>query len=752
MPKALRTLVRLTGALALSLLAIGTARAAAPFGSHAPPAMKAPADSVHRVAVPVDASHNSNKAIAIKGDTTLSRDSALAKDTTHPARPVFKVESPWADAQDCRDGVEKASDCWRRDPDFAEVGTGFPGVRAYTLSLTNWQPVAFSSPFFPAWRHSPYLNGGIEPMEHFAIKRSGGDAQGIEEIWAPVVPLDTPTTRLDWERGPFVMNVFDLRLRRMLSDRIYLAMDYYSATGDSVSYTYQFNVHQPYLGGLGFLGKIYGPIDRDSASIVLDGISHSVQALAIRPRVGVWLDTNRVLEFYLDHLKNSTSLTLPQGPRFVAGIDRPGAIDSMQALVPSLFSSTSEGVLYGDSRHGWASQWEGGHTSMNKDEFRRHDSTSSAAGADLIQADIYRLRASILGVRLPARPFLALEARSETWSGDSLFSKPGGMDATGWNDVEDAEIGIKPALGPLEVSADAGLSRDSRMDDQVFWLERHGASARLELPLGLGMEAGLSSRMQDPDWESLYRSNPARFLYPNPDLKPRTDRGFRGSVSWAWSHFSLDGGVDLFRSEDAWLPRVLPNAHACSDLADSLYTGLESNRCISGSDSTPAVIPDSLALALRNYGEDRLDAWHLGLGLELGNWRLQLRNRFLISQSVTDAALGRSRRDLSVPARVFKGRLGWKRDLVDGKLHLDFNWDWEWYSTRYAWAPDLTGNSKLEKLDEYLVLDFQAAMRIQTFTLYFRSMNMNHDRYATEPGVHPAGINFRFGVDWTLKN
>jgi hypothetical protein len=108
--------------------------------------------------------------------------------------------------------------------------------------------------------------------------------------------------------------------------------------------------------------------------------------------------------------------------------------------------------------------------------------------------------------------------------------------------------------------------------------------------------------------------------------------------------------------------------------------------------------------------------------------------------------------DRAIPERVFQGRLGWKRSLVEDRLKVDLSWSWEWFSTRYAWAPDLKGNSGLAKLDEYLALDFEARMRIKTFTLYFDAMNLNHDRYATEPGVHPPGVNFRFGVDWVLWN
>ncbi|HEX2612968.1 MAG TPA: hypothetical protein VHO02_05200, partial [Fibrobacteria bacterium] len=64
----------------------------------------------------------------------------------------------------------------------------------------------------------------------------------------------------------------------------------------------------------------------------------------------------------------------------------------------------------------------------------------------------------------------------------------------------------------------------------------------------------------------------------------------------------------------------------------------------------------------------------------------------------------------------------------------------------------IDGTSRPVSLDQYLDLDFTAQMEIKTFLLYFRAMNLNHDRYATEPGVHPPGVNFRFGVDWRLRN
>ena len=731
MPGTFRTMVRWSGALAFSLIAWSHAQVAVPGATAAP--------------------------VAIQSDSTRKAiDSAKAgrstSDTAKQVLPVFKVTSPWINPQDCREGVESAADCWRRYPDLVNVGIGFPGTRGATFSLTSWQPIPYGSTFYPAWKHSPYRNGGLAPPERFAIQTSGGEVRGIEDIWTPVVPLDTPMTRLDWERGALSMNVFDLRLHRMLSDRVYLAMDYYSTTADSQTYDYQFNVHQPYLGGLGVLGQIYGPIDRDSTSLVLEGVSYGIQATAIRPRIGVWLDTNRVMEAYYDHVKNATDLASPQGPTTVAGVSRPGGADSLQTFLPSSMSSNSEGLVYSESHRRWTSQWEVGHTAYAANEFRSGDSLTGPDGKDELQADIYRTRGTWSGTKLLGQPFVSVEARSESWEGNPVLTRSRTY-TTGWTDAQDAEVEIHPSYGLLDGKADAGLGRSSRMDDRVFWLPHYGASANINLPLRMGIEGGGFYRMQDPEWEVLYRSNSARFLYPNPNLNPRADQGYHGSLSWALPHVTLEGGLDFFRSEDAWMPRVLGNPEACNDLADSLYLNLKSQPCsASPTDTSVLYLPDSLALALRNYGEQRLDAWHLGLALDLGNWSLQLRNRFLIARAVTDPNLDGSLEDRSVPARVFKGRLGWKRNLVEDKLKLDLSWDWEWYSTRYAWVPDRGGRSRVRKLDEYLVLDFQAAMRIKTFTLYFRSMNMNHDRYATEPGVHPPGINFRFGVDWTLWN
>ncbi|MDB5106004.1 MAG: hypothetical protein JWP91_3693 [Fibrobacteres bacterium] len=681
---------------------------------------------------------------AIKADSG-SRETAEAK--KRRAAPVFTWQSPLRDIQECPGGMESAPECWRRSPDLANQEVGWAGTRAWTLSLTHWRPLPQESPYFPFWSHSPYLSGGLLPPDRFALGRIGGDLTSLEEAWTPVVPLDTPVTRMDWMRGALSLNIFDLKLNRMLSDRVYLGMDYYSSTALAQQYNYQFNVHQPYLGGWGFLGRLYPPIDRDSASLVLEDTSFDIHALHMRPRVGVWLDTNRVVEFFLDRVSNSTSLTYPYGRTRPSGSLIPAGPDSTQALMPSDLKTLTEGAIYGESHAGWTSQMELSHGAMDLSEFRKSGSAKSS-NTDEIHADVFRARGSLLATGLPFQPMLSAEARSDQWEGDPLLAMAGTNPTEGWSDAEGADLEVRPVFSFLRLKGNAGIGRSSRMDDKVYWLPRFGAVAGLDLPYGFGAEASASTRREDPEWEMLYRTNPARFRFASPELLPRTDQTLRGSVSWAWSRLAFQAGIDRMRGEDAWLPRVLPNPGACGALADSIYAPLAGRAC----GDTSGSLPDTLALGMRNYESEVIDAWHLGLGLGLGNWSLSLDNRFVLNRTVDDPDLKATLEDWSVPERVFKGRLGWKRALLDDRLKLDLAWDWEWYSTRYAWVPDLAGGSRVGKLDEYLALDFNAAMKIKTFTLFFKVRNFNHDRYATEPGVHPPGINFRFGVDWTIFN
>src|SRR5690606_10874010 len=100
-------------------------------------------------------------------------------------------------------------------------------------------------------------------------------------------------------------------------------------------------------------------------------------------------------------------------------------------------------------------------------------------------------------------------------------------------------------------------------------------------------------------------------------------------------------------------------------------------------------LPDSLALARMNTREEVRDLAHLSLRLALGNWTLSLRNTYLLANEVRDPRFGFTEENWTLPQNVFKGRLVWRRVVLDGKLGLQTRWDWEWFSDRYVFASDM---------------------------------------------------------------
>src|SRR5690606_11429498 len=122
------------------------------------------------------------------------------------------------------------------------------------------------------------------------------------------------------------------------------------------------------------------------------------------------------------------------------------------------------------------------------------------------------------------------------------------------------------------------------------------------------------------------------------------------------------------------------------------------------------------------------------------------------NNSVRDPRLGFDAEKFGIPFQVIKGQLLWQPVPLDGRRGLQAPWDGARFAARYAFASAGDGTSRVMLLDEYLALDFTTQMDIKTFSLYFRAMNLFHDRYATEAGVHPPGVNFRFGVNWRLRN
>ncbi len=653
--------------------------------------------------------------------TDSTTKSSSVKDTTAKKVPV-KVIYQWpADSSEtvCREPLESAVDCWRHSTRWAGQEIGFPGTRSRTLSLSSFEPAGVQSFFQPTLSLSPYGTGGFIPFDRV------DEREGITEVWSPVLPVDTPVTSLHWTRGAFYMNQFTLNLRRMVGKRAYLGFQMHSDKSESKFYEYSFNVHQPYLSGWGI-----PPLRRDSSALVINDTSHSVHASELRPRLGFWLDNHTVVEIFSDWLDNTSSLTNP-GNR--------NASDSAQLLYPASFSAWTLGAVAARATAAHQMRLSLTHSEWERDLAPHGD--SAARYVENATGTRERIEALWSPLSLPGK--LSFDANAEMDSHEY-----------GKGNTEALAIHSRPTWNMIGLQLEGNATRRQRPGDKLEWLGGADGDLKTDLPYGFSATAGAGWKKEGAGDDTLFRLQPAMGLYPNLNLKPRTDLHLQAGGEWE-THWPVDFGLgaswERHAYGDNWLPRILPENNICLHTDSTRFPTEREPLC---PDTGPRTgrMPDSLALALVNYHEELRDLVHLSMLLRLGHWELSLLHTYLIGNSVKDPRLGFTEKNTLLPNRIYKGRLLWRRTLLDRKLGVQTQWDWEWFAARSAWAADLDGASRPVKLDEYLALDFTARMEIKTFMLYFRAMNLWHDRYATEAGVHPPGVNFRFGIDWRLFN
>ncbi len=668
-------------------------------------------------------------------DTLTTATDTVKADTTAQKPPVIVPDSSWRLPRDIRalgceaiqEYPETPGQCWRQSPRRALVETGFPGIRALEWNLSGLEPARTEAFYQAALAQSPYGTGGHAPFEAY---ESHGAGRAHVELWVPVQPLDTPVTDLHWTRGALLLNQFGVRLRRMVGNRAYAGFDFYSNTGDKQAYDYAFQVHQPYIG-----------MGRDSVSMVITDTSHGISTQQARPRLGWWLGPRTVVEAYADWMSNSTSMANPTNP---------GANDSVQLLYPASFDASTYGAVFAHADGDHAFKLALRHGAWERRLSPRGDTTGAsfegASGSRSAFDGEWAWRA------LPGEPRLALRAERTVQDG-ALWTQgvAGGVAQGATGDRQSVEIDARLDFGLVTLALRGEGARRNRPDGVTEMLGGGDADAALLLPMGFRLTGGAGWLREGAPEEFLFRNQPALGLYPSPGLAPRAQTRLGAGAGWESRRLAVGGELERHLFTDNWLPRALPHPDVCFLIADSLAYPLENaigNPSCVGAES----LPDSLALGRANYREETRDLAHLSLRLSLGNWRLSLRNTYLLANSIRDPRLGFAAENWTLPQNVFKGQLLWRRIVLDGKLGLQTRWDWDWFSDRYVFASDLDGTSRPVYLDEYLALDFTAQMEIKTFLLYFRAMNLYHDRYATEAGVHPPGANFRFGVDWRLRN
>lgn len=674
---------------------------------------------------------------------------AEAKDTaTVPERTWLYGFKSKVHALPCREDAETLTGCLRTQSSLWPIETGPPGARSYWRDPLNYATVGYQSMTRvteePGALFSTYGLGGVSLPD--AIEPTAPGMGLWRESWTPMAPLDTPQTRLRWQRGALTLNQFQVDLRRSLIGRAYLGFTYASSSADSMYYDYSFNVHQPYLSGWGFLKYIYAPIDCDSASLVLEGVQGRLAANQMKTRLGIWADSMTVFEFFWDRARHRSNLALPR---------HAATRDSVQALYPARDAHDGIGLIFAQEmgeQRAWRHEWKWLHHSKEAEWMAGRDSASVRVPRETLSIVSDRISG-----RISWRPQGAGQDSTEwalgTWAENRLMEGrlylqggEAGSIEKGWGDAQRVFLEGRYHLPFLFARFETGLTRQSEIDNQVMYLPGAGAMTTLWGPWQTWATIELSHRQELLDWNHRFRVQPTQGFFASNDLKPREATRAEARFGTGWKRLKLWTGWAGLHEGNAFASLLPPDTLLCSDISQGDFKGVMPSACASDS----VTIPDSLALKYRNVDERSLAQILLGLQWGLGNWNLSLENRWQIMNVLDDESYTVQRRDATVPKRLFRGELFWKRRLISERLGVQVGWNWEWTSTRWTYASNLNGTSRLMRLDEYLVLDFRAAMQIKTFTLHFRAANMNHDRYAPEAGVHPTGVNFRFGIDWAL--
>ncbi|MFC1583923.1 hypothetical protein ACFL5V_00085 [Fibrobacterota bacterium] len=645
----------------------------------------------------------------------------------------------------CQEPAETAADCFRGLNGVSIAHSGFPGTRSSIYSMSALGSVAYHSVFNPVAGFSPYGSGGLLAPATYKADMNGGNVYAVREVWNIPARIDTPRTRFSWERGAFAMNVFRLDFSRMLTKNLYAGFGFASDRSDSLDYGYTFQVHQPYLSGIAGLDEFLPFLERDSASLVIKGVSQAVNSLHFRPRLGIRLGRGSVLELYLDRFKNESDLSSP-----LADTIQFFYTEKIMVPVPSEFYSLSLGGIFHLQYRELVSTVKYFRAILEKKEYvsnpleyYRTHSDSGFSNRQIDETlDEVELEASLPGIY--GNPQLRVRVRNEivrgklytgTVRGDSSDTAAVPPDKDKWGDEQDWEASLTPEWRFLGADLRAGLKRHSLMHKEVDYLADYSLRGKAELPLGFALMIWHGYLNRQPGWEQRYCSNSMFFHYPNPDLEHETILNYGSGVRARFWNVQLSALFNVNTITNSIMPALLP----FRELPDTL---------------------DFTALRLINYEEEQRNTIGIRASIALGNWDVALENSYLVDNTISGPQIDGQRDSYNpglpgnfsqgLAGSIYKGHLGWGNRFVYDRLGVRVAWDWEWYPVRFAWAPQLNGYSKVVKLDEYLALDFIAQMQVKQFILYFQIKNFYHDRYYHEPGNHPPGVNFRWGVHWQL--
>ena len=548
------------------------------------------------------------------------------------------------------------------------------------------------------------------------------------------IPVDTPITDVNWERGAFEGNALRLEFRRLITDSVTLDLGVASHS-DMLSkpYEYQPVTHSPFFA-----------LGRDSTQIPFGGRNIAMNSMHLQPivtwRFGYGKAFVKINYLSLDNADNTTHEVLldtldPTARNFQT--------DPYRIIIESrTYGGGVEFYPIKDLTLGTEIHYGNHEIEMRKLSriIRSSDTTYNENGLRSINISYYdtskvRNYETILGnfdVRYKA--FLNPKLHFEY---EFVNTEESGDDKKKETYYQDREIGYAEVsdtlFGKALFRVQAGMQRNSSLLDSVKFAPAISIDGTYLLPHNLIASASYRHDNKFPDVNQIKLIETGRVSFPNENLKHEVRD--RATANLVWQKRDVFYGLGL-RYEQA--NNLIKPHWVITGSIDTTRTYDDIN------DVTINEVTDSLPNAFRyeNLGHAHTLDWLMQIGFRLGNWKFY----FERGEKITRTKL------IDTPSLYYKGSIHWQNRFVKDRLGVSIRVDFQWFNNRYDCTIDENGKPKLVQLNKYLAMDFEARMQILTFELYNRIENFNHSIYAPESGYTPEGLRFAYGIVWTFGN
>ena len=547
------------------------------------------------------------------------------------------------------------------------------------------------------------------PLTYDETQLSMNGENGImKEDYARGIPVDTPVTKILWERYAFNGNAFGLDFRRLLLDSIELDIGIASYSNDSSKvFRYQDVTHQPFFA-----------LGRDSSEIPFSGRNIKMSTMNFKPSVAWYFPKGEIVgsinylvvknddippyAYTLDST-NYSNVTYLEDPfrtelrsftygfragfrpvktaEIYAGIysgEHEIAYDSLVDLVKSLRDTVDE-----DGEAIQDTNWYGVTDKL------KYETVNGEGG---------------IAFKMPFNPAFRMEY--EFTEANDRYKQ----------DRELYYFELSDKLSVLDFRVQAGALRNSNIFDSVEVAKMASATATIHLPYHVNLKGNFRHDTRFPDIDELKIFNRGRYAVPNENLQPEERTRMSGNIEWNPGGIFYSVGLRYEYIDSPIKQRWVTSS------------GLESIKS---------------AYQWTNLKDAEALDWYMAAGIALGNWQFYLER---------EQSLAMQNRPIDVTNLYYKGYIRWSDKFVKNRLGVSVAFNFTWFGNRSDLQINKEDSLEIVELRHYLALNFEARMRILSFSLYSRIDNLNHSLYEPATGYRPEGIRFLYGITWQFDN